>query len=155
MTLGSAVEATCRYTGHYVQSLVLLTYFMEYTYNLYYLCDSATFINVGVFVYRLECFSTLTVAASIAFLRNITGVVVTYAARWLYAYPSRSGMTVATTVVIWQIFRDSIPAVGQLLGPFIPVHCSLGSFLILYCLVNPSQSHQRSTALRCDYFSPT
>lgn len=37
-------------------------------------------------------------------------------------------MTMASTVVKWQISQDSIPAVGQLLGHFIPVHSFLGLY---------------------------
>ncbi len=166
MTSGGAVEAIRRYAGHNVLSYqILLTYFMDlpqsenwYTYNCSYHYISAclylisqTSINVHVCVYRLQfCFFTLTGSTSTVSSRSITGVVLTYAARWLYAYHSRSGMTVASTAVIWQISQDSNPALGQLLGPFIPVHSPLGLFPDLYWLVNPMLGN---TALRCHYFS--
>lgn len=94
---------------------------------------------------------SLTVSAATVFPGNITGVVLTYAARWLYSYRSRSGMTVASTVVIWHISQDSISASGQLLGPFIPVHSSPGLSLHLFWLVYLLLEF---AALICFCFSP-
>lgn len=134
-------------TGHSIPTTAATTTLLPAT------LISQTSINVHVCVYRLQVFVffTLTVSASTVSSRNITGVVLTYAARWLYAYHSRSGMTVASTAVIWQISQDSNPALGQLLGPFIPAHGSLGLFPDLYWLVNPMLG---PPALRCHYFSP-
>lgn len=74
-------------------------------------------IHISVFINKLKFLFALTLWATVIYHRNITGAVLTYCAQ-RYCRG-------ASIVVIWWISQDSVPAVGQLVSPFIAVHRSL------------------------------